>query len=146
MKTVPDLMSPNSPGAQPFGGSVTPTVIPGFTSASTALPARPVAAPATPARFLVTFAGVLGGVTSITAQVVSTPTPLLGDYFPGDVVRFLLQPANAAAHTVAIVDGGTGTPTLATMPSAIVNSQGGFIEIQLNAAGTHWTLTGFGGF
>jgi hypothetical protein len=144
IRSVPDLMGPDSPGAMPYGGTSfpTPLALVGTTGAIS-LPNRPSTAANTPTLFLATFSGAITGNVTLTFPVPHSPT-IAGDYLPGDVVRVLVTPASVAAHTLAVVDGGTGTPTLATMPSTLTS--GGAIQAQLNAAGTHWTLTDQGGF
>jgi hypothetical protein len=52
----------------------------------------------------------------------------------GDVIRIVRT--DASAHTLAVVDGGTGTPTLATL----VASKTGFVQAYFN--GTNWLLDG----
>jgi hypothetical protein len=145
MKTVPDLSGPDSPGAQPAGGSSSAFALTTLaTTGALALPARPASAPATPTEFLQEFSGNLTGGVTITAQVDNVPAAA-GDYLPGDVVRVMVTPRTKGNQTVAVVDGG-GSGTLVTMPALTANSQGGYIDIQLNAAGTHWTLIAFAGF
>ena len=122
-------------GAQPFGTMPDPIdgTITTLTGAS-ALPARPTGSPPGPAFFRFTFAGALTGNSTITLPVTG--------WVPGDYVRILLQPATVAAYTLRATDGG-GTTNLATLPATLTTS--GHIDVQLNAASTHWTLLAAGG-
>ncbi len=147
IKSIVDLIGPDTPGGAVAGGApAAPTAvsITTLTGAST-LAIRPSTAPPTPAEFLATFSGTITGGISLTLPIPAIP-PVLGDYVPGDIVTVLSTPAVKAAQTIAVIDGGSGTPTLVTAPSATVNSQGAFVRAQLNAAGTHWVLLSFGGF
>jgi hypothetical protein len=64
---------------------------------------------------------------------------------PLDIVRVLFNKTQLAGANVTIVDGGSGTPTLGIIIAANVGASGsGYIDAQLNAAGTHWTLLGSG--
>jgi len=104
-----------------------------------ALPARPtVLAAPTPSWFLATPSGNQAGATTYTLQVA-------GAYQPLDIVRILFTKTQLNGANVNVVDGGAGTPTLGIIIAANVGASGsGFVDAQLNAAGTHWTLLGAG--
>jgi hypothetical protein len=104
-----------------------------------ALPARTsVLAAPTPSWFLATPSGNQAATTTYTLQVA-------GAYQPLDIVRVLFNKTQLAGANVTVVDGGSGTPTLGIIIAASVGANGsGYIEAQLNAAGTHWTLLSAG--
>ena len=82
-------------------------------------------------------------LTNFTGGVTLTLPVATGNYVAGDVVRVLLTVTTMNSNTCAIVDGGAGAPTLVVMPVTIANQA--YVDCQLNAAGTHWTIIEAGG-
>lgn len=147
IKDVPALSGPDSPGVAPFAALGAPNgggAGLGLPNTSpSALPSRPVTN-AVPSSFRATLIGAatLGAATTYNLQVPGSASAIpAGAYYPGDRVRFFFTAAQfgGTGHNVAIVDGGTGTPTLATILQASAVSFG-WVEVQLNATGTHWVV------
>ncbi len=115
---------PGSPGTPPVPVPILLTTLEGPIT----LPPRPIAAGTTPAFFQVNFSGVLTNNVTLTL-------PINEGYLPGDVV-VVQQIPETLNFNVDVVDGGTGSPVLGTIPSGF--TQGGFLAAQLNGAGSHW--------
>lgn len=103
-----------------------------------ALPARP-AVTAAPGSFLAVPSGNQASATTYTLQVA-------GAYKASDIVRILFTKTQLAAADVTIVDGGSGTPTIGKLLNASTPATTGqaYLDVQLNAAGSHWTSLGGG--
>jgi len=145
MARIDDVPALKAIGAQPAGspiGFIQTALITTLTGAVN-VPNRPSTPPPTEfgvsGAFMVDFSGPITGNVSVTLTLSA-----VGGWLPGDVVRVRLTPATVAAHTLTVIDGGTGTPTLATMPATLTST--GFIDAQLNDLGTHWLFLNGGGF
>jgi hypothetical protein len=101
------------------------------------LPARPAQTTAPiPSWFLGTPSGNQASATTYTLPLT---------YQPLDIVRILFAKTQLAGANVTVIDGGSGTPTLGVIIAANVGTNGSsYIDAQLNAAQTHWTLLGAG--
>jgi hypothetical protein len=103
-----------------------------------ALPTRPstTIAPG-PSYFLATPSGNQAATTTYTLQVA-------GAYQPLDIVRILFTKTQLNSVDVTVVDGGAAGVNQKIVNALVTASGSGYIDAQLNAAGTHWTLLGQG--
>lgn len=103
------------------------------------LPTRPTTATApAPSNFLARPSGNQSSATTYTLQVASA-------YQPNDVVRVLFTVTQLNSVNVTVVDAGSGGTLGVLVASKTTTTTGSaWLDAQLNAAGTNWSLLGGG--